>query len=511
MLRGVPRLIIAGATSLQVASLQPGGPCDPRGMSISELQAAMASGEITARALCEYYIRRIHAIDSAGPRLNCVLEINPDALATADRLDAERASTGISRGKMHGIPVLVKDNIDTAGLMRTTAGSLALCDCRPAADAHVVSLLRAQGAIILGKANLSEWGNFRGRSSVSGWSAVGGQTKNPHVTDRNPNGSSSGSAAAVAAGLCPVAIGTETNGSIVAPASACGVVGIKPTVGLTSRSGVVPISSTQDSVGTFGATVADAATALEAIVGIDKHDSASSECPATPLHVAHSLSGACALKGARVGVLRQFYEEDARSGAVCEEAVKALEAAGATVVEVSLSPAVLSREVQSKASAEDEVDDEVFVLMYEMNRGMAEYLATRVSLVGELEPLSLPDSQQMCRSLEDLVTFNKAHSVEELSLFGQEHFERAAGLTGAAAEARYNRIVASNTRKSRGELDTALDLQHLDVLLAPSGPPTWDNNNKHEFYFASCGHAAVAGYPLVTSDDQLMLLCDGCV
>ena len=289
-------------------------PFDPHGKSVVELQAAMATGRATARSLCAHCIRRIHSVDQAGPRMRSVLEINPDALASADQLDAERAA-GSTRGPLHGVPVLIKDNIDAGDMMRSTAGSLALMESQPGGEAHVVTLLRAQGAIVLGKTQLSEWANFRGHGSHSGWCGVGGQSRNPHVLDRSPHGSSSGSAVAVAAGLCAAALGTETDGSIVAPASAVGIVGIKPTVGLTSRTGVCPIAASQDSVGTFGRTVADAAALLQAIVGQDERDPASKEWPEGGVCVPSTiqLRGVSVLEGKRIGLARDpWYELDKR-------------------------------------------------------------------------------------------------------------------------------------------------------------------------------------------------------
>jgi Asp-tRNA(Asn)/Glu-tRNA(Gln) amidotransferase A subunit family amidase len=409
-------------------------PFHPHGKSVAELQAAMTSGRATARSLCVHCIQRIHSIDSAGPRLRSVLEINPDALALADQLDAERAS-GVTRGPLHGVCVLIKDNIDTGDLMRSTAGSLSLMESKPGGEAHVISLLRAQGAIVLGKTQLSEWANFRGHGSHSGWSGVGGQCRNPHVLDRSPLGSSSGSAAAVAAGLCPLAIGSETDGSIVAPASANGIVGIKPSVGLTSRAGVIPIAASQDSVGTFGRTVADAAALLEAIVGRDERDPAANEWPkgGVSLEFATNLRGVEGLRGKRIGVVRKpWCELDTRAAAVCDKAAQTLQAAGAVVVEVTLGPPVESRRPRvanptsqnpitkpvprPAASTEQDppwfagMDDELFILTYELRRDLTAYLATRVPFAEDAIEVGQGGLKGTChgenrlvRTLEDVV------------------------------------------------------------------------------------------------------------
>lgn len=483
----------------------------------------------TARSLSEHCIRRIYSIDAAGPRLRAVLEINPDALACADRLDRERA-LGRARGQLHGVPVLVKDNIDAGDLMRSTAGSLALMESQPAGDAHVVELLRAQGAVILGKTNLTEWSNFRGEGSHSGWSGVGGQTRNPHVLDRSPLGSSSGSAAAVAAGLCPVALGTETDGSIVGPATANGVVGIKPSVGLTSRTGVCPIAASQDTVGAFGRTVADAATLLEAIVGQDERDQATLAWP-EDMCVSYSehLIGVDGLHGKRIGVLREWDEQDARAGAVCNEAVKALEAHGATVVGVTLPPAVASRRAMSGPRAVEEriasreqvgpgdqpqwfdgMDDELFILTYELRRDLTAYLATRVPFKEdalEVDQGGLRGTAhaagRVVRTLDDIIQFNRIHAHEELMLFGQEHMENAAKSVGADVDAHYLATLASNHRCSREEgLDAVMSTHRLDALLAPAGSPAGETQprpgGEFRFYMASSTWAAVAGYPLVS-------------
>src|SRR5690349_2659267 len=305
--------------------------------TIAQLQAAMAGGTLTARRLVELYLERIAALDVNGPALHSVIETNPDALAIADQLDQER-QTGGPRGPLHGIPILLKDNIDTADRMHTTAGSLALLDSRPARDAFVAERLHAAGAILLGKANMSEWANFRSTHSSSGWSARGGQAVNPYSLDRSPCGSSSGSASAVAANLVAVSLGTETDGSILCPASVNGVVGIKPTVGLTSRSGVIPIAHSQDTVGPFARTVADAAAVLTAIVGTDPRDPATSQARGAPVDYAAGLN-ADALRGARIGLPREVYfGYSPATDALAEAAIQTMRALGATIVDPANIP-----------------------------------------------------------------------------------------------------------------------------------------------------------------------------
>jgi amidase len=451
--------------------------------SIAELQAGLAEGRLTALGLAEACLARIEALDQAGPTLRAVIETNPEALALAQQLDAERAA-GQLRGPLHGIPLLLKDNIDTDDLMLTTAGSLALVASRPAQDATVAAQLRAAGALIIGKTNLSEWANFRSTHSSSGWSGRGGQTKNPYVLDRNPCGSSAGSAAAVAASLCAAAIGSETDGSIVAPSSLCGVVGIKPTVGLTSRAGVIPISPTQDTVGPHARSVADAAAILGALVGPDPRD------PATAASVGKYYADYTAflaqdgLRGARIGVLRDEgtvgYNQHA--DAIFASALATISGLGAELVD-PLHLATGEGYLQG---------DEFQVLLYEFKQAIAEYLATRVEH---------PDhpGAAIPRSLADLIAFNEAHRDSELRYFGQELFHMAEAKGGLASQ-EYIEAVARTREGTRALIDGALAEHRLDAIVALTMQPAWatDLLNGDRYGGGSSSFAARAGYPIVT-------------
>ena len=445
--------------------------------TIAQLQADMAAGRLTARTLVGRYLDRIRQIDRRGPRLNSVIEINPEAESIARALDRERRR-GHVRGPLHGIPILLKDNIDTADRMMTTAGSLALVGDPPAQDATVAARLRAAGAVILGKTNLSEWANFRSFHSASGWSGRGGQTRNPYVLDRNPCGSSSGSGAAASANLCAAAVGTETDGSIVCPATANGVVGIKPTVGLTSRAGVVPIAHSQDTVGPHGRTVADAAAVLGGLASTE----ADPRDPATAPHrdlvfadYTQFLDGD-GLRGARIGVARAgvtgYSEETDR---VFDAAVEAMRGAGAVIVD----PADIPTIDQINAGAE-----EVTVLVYEFLRDLGAYLATRTGV-----PVA---------SLADAIAFNQAHADQELKWFGQEWFELAASDPHSQAE--YEAALAEARRIGGTDgIDAVLRQHDLDGIVAPTGSPPWTTDlvNGDHFLGASSAPAAIAGYPLV--------------
>jgi len=445
------------------------------GATVEQLQARMAAGTLTARDLTAAYLDRIAEIDRAGPRLNAVIELNPDALALAATLDTERRA-GRVRGPLHGIPVLIKDNLDTADRMATTAGSLALVGALPPRDAHVVARLRAAGAVILGKTNLSEWANYRGNNSSSGWSGRGGQTRNPHALDRSPSGSSSGSAAAVAADLCVVAIGTETNGSIISPASACGIVGVKPTVGLVSRDGIVPIAVSQDTAGPMTRTVRDAALVLAAIAGPDARDPATRAIPPT---LADALSAPLppdALRGARIGVVRGPFGFHRRMEAMMDTVVAALRAAGAEVVDPVKIPTL-----GKFSAAQSEV------LSYEFKDGINRYLAA-------------PGRVTAVKSLADLIAFNDAHSAEEMPFFGQELF-LAAQARGPLTDAAYLEARETCLRLARTEgIDAAMDAGSLDALVMFSrGTATLtDPFNGEGGSGSSSSLAAVAGYPSVT-------------
>jgi amidase len=443
--------------------------------TIADLQRWMAERRVTAAELVEHYVRRIERLDRAGPALRSVLETNPDAAAIAARLDAEREA-GRVRGPLHGIPVLLKDNIDTGDRMMTTAGSLALAGASAPHDAPIVARLREAGAVILGKTNLSEWANFRSSRSSSGWSARGGQTRNPYALDRNPCGSSSGTGAAIAASLAAVGLGTETDGSIVCPSNNCGLVGLKPTVGLVSRTGIVPISHTQDTAGPMTRTVADAAVLLGALVGPDPADAATARAAgrAEADYVRFLDEGA--LRGARLGVARQHFGFHAGTDAVLEEALRALREAGAVLVD----PVTLPTDAAIGAH-------EIEVLLYEFKHGVAAYLQSR-------------RPGQPHRTLADLIAFNAANAERELAWFGQELFERAER-KGPLADLAYRRALAECARLARTEgLDRAFATHRLDAIVAPTGGPAWltDLVNGDHFMGGSSTISAVAGYPSLT-------------
>lgn len=443
--------------------------------SIADLQAEMAAGRVTAEQLAEDYLARIAEIDRAGPRLNAVLELNPDALAIARERDAERRA-GKVRGPLHGIPFLVKDNLDTADRMQTTAGSLALVGQKVPCDAHVVARLRAAGAVLLGKANLTEWANFRGSNSSSGWSGRGGQTRNPYALDRNPSGSSSGSAVAVSANLCAFAIGTETNGSIVSPASACGVVGFKPTVGLVSRSGIIPIAASQDTAGPITRGVADAALVLAAIAGADARDAATHDIPAATLAELAAPRSSNALRGARIGVVRGPFGIPARLDGAIDRIVEQLRAAGADVTD-NVKIATLGK---FGGATYD-------VLSYEFKDGLNRYLAEP----GRVTPM---------KTLADIIAFNEAHAAEEMAFFGQQDF-LAAEKRGPLTEKTYLDALATCRRLARAEgLDATVESGKFDALvMLTRGPAALTD---HVLGEGSAGGsstmAAVAGYPSVT-------------
>ena len=446
--------------------------------TIPALQAAMLAGEVTARQLVEAYLGRIAQLDQAGPTLRAVIETNPDALKIADGLDRERAANG-PRGPLHGIPILLKDNIDTADRMLTTAGSLALASMRPAQDAFVAARLRAAGAVLLGKANLSEWANFRSTHSTSGWSGRGGQARNPYALDRTPCGSSSGSATAVAANLVVASLGTETDGSILCPGAINGVVGIKPTVGLTSRGGVVPIAHSQDTVGPFGRTVTDAAIVLGALTGVDLRDPATAESAgkAHSDYTAFLESGG--LRGVRIGVARErYFGYSPPTDAVIEEALAALRAEGAGLVDPADIPTVKQM---------DESDGELTVLLTEFKASLNAYLAGL-------------GAESLVRSLADLIAFNTAHAAEEMPFFGQELFEMAQE-KGPLTDQAYLDALASNRRLARQEgIDAVMEQQQLDALVMPTTGPAWtiDLINGDHHSGGSSQPAALAGYPAIT-------------
>ncbi len=438
---------------------------------IASLQRQMAAGTLSSRALAQAYLDRIAAIDDAGPMLNAVIETNPDALKEADALDAERKA-GKLRGPMHGIPVLLKDNIDSTPMVNS-AGSLALAEHRPKTDAFLVQQLRAAGAVILGKTNLSEWANFRSSRSTSGWSGRGGQTKNPYALDRNPCGSSAGTGSAIAANLAAVGIGTETDGSIICPSAIAGLVGLKPTVGLVSRSGIIPISHSQDTAGPMARTVADAAVMLTAIAAMDASDAATAEYTTRAATDYTTHLKADALKGARIGVLRKSMGYQPDVDATFERALTALKAAGATVVDAEIPTA-------------GKWDDAEFeVLLYEFKADLEAYLSA---------------SGAPYKTLSELIAFNKEHAAEEMPYFAQEIFEKA-NAKGPLTDAAYI-SARDKSRKLAGPdgIMAALKKQDLDVLVAPSVSPAWltDPINGDHFTGAGYGAAAVARTPSIT-------------
>jgi amidase len=458
---------------------------DLQEVTVAELQKAMADGRISAQEAVAYYLARIEAVDRSGPKLNSIIEVNPEAVEIAAALDRERAASG-PRGPLHGIPVLLKDNIDTADSLHTTAGSLALIGSRPTQDATVVKKLREAGTIILGKTNLSEWANFRSTRSTSGWSGRGGQTHNPYVLDRNPCGSSSGSGAAISANLAVLALGTETDGSIVCPAHNNGIVGLKPTVGLTSRAGVIPISHTQDTVGPMTRTVADAAVMLGVLVGVDERDGATA-VSAPHLHPDYAqFLDPNGLKGARIGVVREGYVGlDAALDAIIEQSIAAMRAAGAIIVDPADIPTL-------PAMREDR-ESEFEVMCYEFKVYMAAYLATRVADPRYAE-------RPLPRTLADLIAFNLAHAEDEMPHFGQEIFELAQSKGPLTDEAYLTALATSQCLGGQDGIDAIMTEYQLDALLAPTGGPAWLTNYEtgDKYHIGSSSPAARTGYPLIT-------------
>ena len=442
--------------------------------SVAELAGNMASGDMTSRSITELYLNRIAQLNTTGTELRAIIETNPEALEIADLLDAERRTTG-ARGPLHGIPVLLKDNIDTADRMTTTAGSLALEGSIPPRDAFLTQRLRSAGAVILGKANLSEWANFRSRGSSSGWSGRGGQCRNPYVLEYNPCGSSSGSAVAVSANLAPLAIGTETNGSIMCPASRNGIVGVKPTVGLLSRSGIIPIAETQDTAGPMTRTLADAALLLGALTGIDPRD------PATGASTGRSEADYLqylvteSLEGTRIGVARNF-SFDSAVWDVFEKAIEVLRDQGAEIVDPADLPNM------------DRYSDSSFaVLLYEFKSGLNQYLES----LGPGAPV---------KTLAEIIEFNAANIEREMPYFGQDILIEAQQM-GPVSDTAYRDALANNRRFSRREgIDQVMAEYNLDAIITPTGGPAWatDHVNGDRGTGSSSRPAAVAGYPSVT-------------
>jgi amidase len=477
--------LAAGLAAGLAAPTQPAAAADDRDddafdlkeLTLADLHQGIKSGKFTSRDLAEKYLKRIDAVDRAGPALRSVIEVNPDALALADELDRELKATG-PRGPLHGIPLLIKDNIATADRMATTAGSLALVGSKPPRDAFLVTRLRAAGALILGKTNLSEWANARCSYSTSGWSGRGGLTRNPYALDRNPSGSSSGSAVAVAANLCAVAVGTETDGSILAPASANGIVGVKPTVGLVSRSGVIPISHSQDTAGPMARTVRDAAVLLAALAGPDPDDPASAEGQGRRVEDYTKSLDAGGLKGAKIGVARNYFGTHDGVDAIVNEGLAVMKRQGAILIDTSDLP-----------KADQLTGPENTVFQYEMKHGVNAYL----SALGPNAPV---------KTVQDVVAFNERHADRELPYFGQDSFKKMAD-KGPLTSYEYQEALAKCRRLARAEgIDAVFDKLKLDAVAAPCGGPAWVTDLVSGDRFAgsydAISVAAVAGYPSIT-------------
>ena len=479
-LLGVPESASGSESSVRsLAASLPRGPAplvdDLLEHSVAELGALMQRGALTSRELTQRFLTRIAQMDKTGVAINAVIELNPDALAMAEQRDAAR-KTGATVGPMHGIPVLIKDNIGTADKMRTSAGSLALAASTPAKDAYIVERLRAAGAVLLGKTNLSEWANFRSTHGTSGWSGRGGLTRNPYVLNRNTSGSSSGTGAAMAATFATVGIGSETDGSIISPSSICGVVGIKPTVGLWGRSGIIPISASQDTAGPMARSVADAAALLGVLTGVDPRDTATNASRGkSALNYAPFLDAA-GLKSARIGAARHLAGFNDAVDARFDEAIAALRSAGATVVD------------PVKLTTAGKFDDaEETVLDYEFKAGINAYFAS----LGADAPV---------KSLADLIAWNERERAREMPWFGQEIFVRAQK-RGPLTDKKYLDARAKCSRLSRTEgIDAVMAKHRLDAIILPSNAPAWTTDllNGDHFTGGNSSFAAVAGYPSIT-------------
>ena len=472
---GVAAGAMAGAVAEASAAAAPKGVAldNLLDAGVREQSAAMAAGKISSQQLVKRYLARIAAVDKAGPRLNSVIELNPDALKIAAELDRERAA-GKLRGPLHGIPVLLKDNIATGDKMSTSAGSLALDGVRATRDAFVAERLRAAGAVIIGKTNLSEWANMRSTHSVSGWSGRGGQTRNPHALDRNTSGSSSGSGAAIAASLATLAVGTETDGSIVSPSSSCGIVGLKPTLGLVSRSGIIPIAHSQDTAGPMTRSVADAALMLAAMTGVDKDDAVTKESQGKVADYAAALR-LDGLRGKRIGVARNFFGGSTAVDDVVEKELAVLKAQGAILVDVKLP------------NTDKYNETEVEVLLSEFKPDLAAYLAGYAP-------------HAPVKNMADVIAFNDKNASREMPYFGQEHLIAAQDKEGLEGKA-YREALANNRRYSREEgIDKIMREEKLDALVAPTGGLAWltDYINGDHYGMSFSSPAAVAGYPHIT-------------
>jgi amidase len=441
-------------------------------ITIGELQDGMKSGNFTARSLVEKYWARIEEIDKRGPSVNAVIEMNPEAMSIAEAIDQERKVKG-PRGPLHGIPILIKDNIATADRMQTTAGSLALVGSKPPKDSFVAQRLRAAGAVILGKTNLSEWANIRSSHSTSGWSGRGGLTKNPYALDRNPCGSSSGTGAGISANLAAIGIGTETDGSIVCPSSSNGLAGIKPTVGLVSRAGIIPISHSQDTAGPMCRTVRDAAILLSVLAGVDTDDAATAASAGKSHKDYSQFCDANGLKGARIGVARKYFGFSDAVDALMEQALDVMRKQGATLVD----PA----DIETLGKFDD---SESMVFQYELKADLNAYLAQ----LGPGAPV---------HTLKDIIEFNERNRDKEMPYFGQDMFIKSQ-TKGPLTEKEYLAAVAKNHQLARAEgIDAVMDKHQLDALVAPTGGPAWltDLVTGDHFSGGSSNAAAVAGYP----------------
>jgi amidase len=459
------------STAPQATPAADAGALDVIELSVADAGARMTAGTLTARALAQAYLDRIAIVDDAGPTLQAVIELNPTALADADAMDAERKG-GKVRGPLHGIPVLIKDNIDVAGMVNS-AGSLALAEHRPKQDAFLIARLRAAGAVILGKTNLSEWANFRSTRSTSGWSSRGGQTRNPYVLDRNPCGSSAGTGSAIAASLASVGVGTETDGSIICPAAVNGLVGLKPTVGLVSRGGIIPISISQDTAGPMGRTVSDVALLLAAMAAIDPADPAAAAADGTVAADYAAGLAPGALKGRRLGVLRAAMGYHPGVDAAMTTSIEALRAAGAEVVDATIPG------YGRWGSAENDV------LLFEFKDGLNSYLMNS----GAPHP-----------SLEALIAWNNANRGRAMPFFGQELFEQAQA-KGPLTDPAYLKARDAARRLAGADgLLAALDGDKLDAIIAPSTGPAWPTDHVLGDHFSGAGYgaAAVAGTPSIT-------------
>lgn len=470
-----PTSVVADSTPLIRGAWQPPETFELEELTISQLQQGLATGKFTSKSLVKKYLERIDDVDKSGPATNSVIEINPDAQAIAEALDSERKAKG-SRGPLHGIPILIKDNIDTADRLMTTAGSLALLGSHASRDAFIVKKLRDAGAVILGKTNLSEWANFRSTHSSSGWSGRGGQTKNPYVLDRNPCGSSSGSGAAAAANLCAATIGTETDGSVVCPSSANSLVGIKPTLGLVSRTGIIPIAHSQDTAGPMARTVSDAAILLGALTGIDVRDSATQSNQGKSYTDYTQFLDKSSLRGARLGIVRKSFGFNDHVDKQMNSLIEEIKKLGAVIIDPADIP------TSGKFD-----DSELEVLLYEFKADLNAYLAG----LGPKAPV---------RSLKQIIEFNEKNRDLEMPYFGQELFIRAEA-KGPLTSKGYLSALQKNHRLSRTQgIDFVMRRHRLDALIAPTGGPAWPTDwlNGDHFTGGYSTASAVAGYPHIT-------------